>query len=67
MYFIIKLKKEGWSDRKISQKYHISRNTVRNVNSKIKITKRSCEQKTGPRKDKSCIQFKKEKRLLDCT
>ena len=29
MYFIIKLKKEGWSDRKISQKYHISRNTVR--------------------------------------
>lgn len=27
MYFIIKLKKEGWSDRKISQKYHISRNT----------------------------------------
>ena len=29
MYFIIKLKNEGWSDRKISQKYHISRNTVR--------------------------------------
>lgn len=30
MYFIIKLKKEGWSNRKISQKYHISRNTVGN-------------------------------------
>lgn len=29
MYFIIKLKRKRWSDRKISQKYHISRNTVR--------------------------------------
>ncbi|MBS7216888.1 MAG: hypothetical protein KH032_06530 [[Clostridium] spiroforme] len=29
MYFIINLKKEGWSDCKISQKYHISRNKIR--------------------------------------
>ena len=28
-YFIIKLKKEGWSDRKIAAEYHISRNTIR--------------------------------------
>lgn len=29
MYFIIKLKKEGWSDRRISLEYHVSRNTIR--------------------------------------
>lgn len=26
-----------------------------------------CGQKVGPRKDKTCIQFKKEKKLLDYT
>lgn len=28
-YFIITMKKEEWSDRKIAAEYHISRNTIR--------------------------------------